>query len=142
MIEYIFYSVLFVIGTFGADFLCSFLFESERKISQLFFEIIIFLIVSNYLLFSVYSYENFFLVGFIYLFFSFLSMVFSRVLGFLVFSRVLGKIGFAKNNYSKSSIRLASRLIDRFSKREVINYFDLAGFPRDFLEHLEKTLKE
>ena len=69
-------------------------------------------------------------------------MIFSRVIGFLIFDRALSKIGFVKNENSKNAIKLANQLMDKFSKREVINYFNLSGFSKDLLDHLEKVLKE
>ncbi|MDD4352922.1 MAG: hypothetical protein PHN56_00540 [Candidatus Nanoarchaeia archaeon] len=141
MWEYIIYSVLFVLGTLIADYLCSIMFESSRKIFQTLFEIVLFLIVSNYLLLST-KISNEYIISFLYLFFSFISMIFSRVLGFLIFNRALSKIGFVKNENSKNTIKLANNLMNKFSKREVINYFNISGFSKDILEHLEKVLKE
>ncbi|MFA5303460.1 MAG: hypothetical protein WC393_02900 [Candidatus Nanoarchaeia archaeon] len=142
MWEYILYSIFFVIGTVLSDYLCSTVFESSRKVRQIVFEIILFLIISNYLLFNTKVSENVLIVSFIYFFFSFISMIFSRVMGFLVFDRVLLKMGFVKNDNNKNAITLANKLMAKFSKREVINYFNSSGFSKDLIEHLEKVLKE
>jgi sugar phosphate permease len=140
--DYIIYSIFFVVGTLLADYLCSLVFESSRKAGQVLFEIILFLIISNYLLLNTIVSQNSFILAFVYLFFSFISMIFSRVIGFLIFDRALSKIGFVKNENSKNAIKLANQLMDKFSKREVINYFNLSGFSKDLLDHLEKVLKE
>jgi sugar phosphate permease len=142
MWEYIIYSIFFVFGTFLADYLCSIIFESHRKAVQIVFEIILFLAISNYLLLSSKVSQNAFIIAFLYFFFSFLSMIFSRVLGFLIFDRALSKIGFAKNENSKNAIKLAKNLMAKFSKREVIDFFNGAGFSKDLVEHLDKVLKE
>jgi sugar phosphate permease len=142
MWEYIIYSLLFVIGTIISDYLCSTIFESSRKVRQLIFEIIIFLIISNYLLLNTKISDNFFIISFVYFFFSFLSMTFSRVLGFLIFDKVLLKVDFIKNDFNKNALSLANKLMNKFSKREVINYFNISGFSKDFLNHLEKVLNE
>lgn len=142
MWEYVIYSISFVIGTFVSDYLCSTVFESSRKVRQILFELVLFLIISNYLLFNTIVYENIFLVAFIYFLFSSISMIFSRVIGFLVFDRILLKIGFVKNDNNKNAIKLANNLMNKFSKREVINYFNISGFSKDLLNHLEKVLKE
>jgi hypothetical protein len=69
-------------------------------------------------------------------------MIFSRVLGFLIFDRILLKVSFIKNENTKNAIKLANTLMNKFSKREVINYFYISGFSKDLIEHLEKVLKE
>jgi sugar phosphate permease len=142
MWEYIIYSVFFVLGTFLADYLCSIIFESSKKAIQIFFEIILFLAISNYLLLIAKVSQNPFIIVFLYFFFSFLSMIFSRVMGFLIFDRALSKMGFIKNENNKNAIKLAKNLTGKFSKREVINYFNSSGFSKDLIEHLDKVLKE
>ena len=142
MWEYIIYSILFVLGTLIADYLCSVMFENSRKLKQAAFEIILFLVVSNYLLVTTKVSGNQFVIAFLYFFYSFLSMIFSRVLGFLIFSRALSKVSFNKNEISKSSLKLAKNLSAKLSKREVLDYFRLSGFSAEFVEHLDKVLKE
>ncbi|MDD2678637.1 MAG: hypothetical protein PHT91_04050 [Candidatus Nanoarchaeia archaeon] len=141
-LEQIIYSVLFIAGIFFADFMCSLIFESKRKGVQLIFEIVLFLVVANYFLFSTLSSGNALFLGFLYFFFSFLSMLFSRVIGFLVFSRVLSKVDFFKNDLTKSNLRLANSLLSKLSKDEVVSYFKKSGFSKAFVEHLKKVLKE
>jgi len=141
MWEYILYSFLFISGTFLADYLCSFILERGRGIKQMVFEVLSFLIVSNYLLFSTSSSGGFFQTAFVYFFYSFISMIFSRVLGFLIISKALAKVGFGKNDSDKSALKLAKRLFERFSKDEVIDYFKSSGYSDDFISHLDKVLK-
>jgi sugar phosphate permease len=141
MWEYILYSFLFVCGTFLADYLCSFILEKGRGLKQVIFEILIFLLVSNYLLFKTSLSGGFFQAAFVYFFYSFISMVFSRVLGFLIISKALAKVGFGRNDLNKSALKLAKKLSNKLGKDELIDYFKSSGYSSDFINHLEKTLK-
>jgi len=140
--DYIIYSVLFIFGTILADYLCSLIFEGVRKALQLLFEIVLFLIIVNYLLFTTVSSTNPVIIGFLYFFFSFLSMIFSRVIGFLVFGRIISKVFFKNNEYSKSTIKLAKSLRSKISKKQLLQHFESSGFSKDLVDHLRKVLKE
>lgn len=142
MIESIISSLVVITAVILGDYLSSLVFGTLKGAKEVIVEILLFLVLLNLLLGSVLVPDDLFVKLFVYFLVSFVSIISSKSIVFLVFRKVPDKLGFKKNPFNSSAIKLAYLLNKKFTKEQVISYFKNSGFSSSFLNHLDKTLKE
>ena len=142
MIANIISSIIVILGIFLGDYLCSLIFSSAKKIRNFLIEIILFLIIINLFLFNITVADNLFVQSLIYFLVSFVSIITSRSIAFLLFNKGLINVFFKHNSFNSKAIKLAKLLSNKLSKSDIVAFFKNAGFSTSFLIHLKKVLKD
>jgi hypothetical protein len=142
VIESIISSLVVIIGVLLGDYLSSLVFSSVKDVKGIMFEILLFLVLLNIFLFNILIVDVFIVQLFVYFLVSFVSIIASRAVVFLLFNRVLKRFSFKRNHFNSNAVKLAKLLNKKFTKKDLIRLFRKAGFSSGFAEHLNRTLKE
>ncbi|MBN1923181.1 MAG: hypothetical protein JW791_00280 [Nanoarchaeota archaeon] len=142
MITSIVSSLVVISAVLLGEYLSSLVLGSLKDWRMMVLEIIIFLCVINAFLFSIVIVDNFFVQILVYFIVSFVSIITSKTLVFLVFRKMPLKVLFQRNLFNSHAVKLAKLLNKRLGKPEVLKLFKKAGFGTAFIEHLESVLTE
>ena len=129
-----------IIGVLLGEYLSSLVIGSNKNIKEYLVQIFIFMIVFNVLLMNLIS-TNEWIIILIYFIVSFISIVFSKFLVFLIFKKFVPVV-FKNKKFNSSLIKLAKSLNHDFGKDKTVSFFKKAGFDSGFIEFLNSIFKE
>lgn len=141
MIESIISSLVVIIAVLFGDYLSSLTFGTNKGLKENIAELLLFLLLLNLFLFNILVPEQLFIKLFVYFLVSFVSIIASRSVVYLLLNKLPVKLLFTRNTFNSKSIKLAKLLNKKLIKSDVIKLFQNSGYSSALLEHLDKILE-
>lgn len=142
MIIQIVSNIIVILGIFTGEFVSSLVFKTVKGVKELILEILLFIVIINLFFYSTIVIDNIIFQLLLYFFFSFIAVIASRTILFLIFRKSASVPKFKSIKGNRNSLRLAKRLSEKISKSQVIELFRKSGYSSSFIKHLESILKE